>query len=212
MHIGRHEDTVLAYCHQGGGSLRLGGKHVVQPGSMMLVPGWSPHLVRREADNQMSVVSFAESDLPLPLRKAVTSVRLGASPLRSLPEKAWTGDVERVLSCFCAEPDPPPWLHQVLGLVYRHTLQPLSLQQLAEIVAVSPAHLTTLVRRWTGRSLMQWSLQARLEEAALQLSDPVRSVADVAHRSGFSDLSHFRRLFRRRYHLSPQEYRTRECF
>lgn len=212
MNIGRHEQTVLAFCHQGGGRLRLAGEHGLTPGTMMLVPSWSPHLVRRQLDTHVSIVSFNEGDLPVPLRKAVTAVRLGASPVRAIPEKAWTGGVEALLSDFSAEPDPPVWIHDVLGLVFRHSLQPLSLAELAARVAVSPAHLTTLVRRWTGQSLMQWSLQARLQEAALQLTDPANSVADVAQASGFADLSHFRRLFRRRYHQSPQEYRSNECF
>lgn len=183
MQIGRHDYSVLAFHQQG----------------MLLVPGWTPHLSLRHGN--LSYASFQESELPLELRAAVTSVRLGANPWR--PHRG--GSLESLLSQF-AQPqeNPPLWIHKALGLVFEHCREPWSLPQLADSVGVSPAYLTTQVRRWTGRSLGQWSIRARLDYAAMALRQPDSTVARVAEASGFSDLAHFRRLYRRQFQHSPR--------
>lgn len=211
MHIGRHDYTVFAYCHQGRGQFQLDQPYALEPGSLMLMPGWVAHQVRWQPDTQLSYLQCRESELPASLRGALTSVRLGASPMRKVPERAWKGDVEALLPHFLDEKAAAPlWVHQALGLIFEHCQRPWSLTRLADHVGVSAAHLTTQVRLWTGRSLGQWSLRARLDYAGLALADGTRSVAQVAEASGFSDLCHFRRLFRRQFQHSPQEHRTYE--
>lgn len=200
----RHDFSVLAYCHQGSCQVQLGRPLRLEAGSLMLLPGWAPHRV--QPTRHLTYVSCQETDLPVQLRQAVTQVRLGGSPMRT--HSRWTGEVESLLAQFVSQASAPLWVHEAVRLVFQPTPKPWSLTRLAEAVSVSPAHLTTQVRRWTGRSLGQWSLQARLDEAALHLRHSPLSVAQVAERSGFTDLSHFRRLFRRRFQLSPQEYRN----
>lgn len=206
MDLKRHDFSVLAYCHEGDGHIQLGRPYRLEAGSLMLLPGWAPHRVQGIATGQLTYVSCLETELPIKLRQAITEVRLGGSPLR--PGSRWTGDTESLLAQFQSEEAAPLWVQEALRLVFQPCVQPWSLTRLAEQVSVSPAHLTTQVRRWTGQSLGQWSLQARLDEAALQLRHSPQTVAEVAARSGFSDLSHFRRLFRRRFQQTPQEYRN----
>lgn len=207
MQVGRHEYSVLVYCHQGSCGVVASGNHRLEAGSLMLVPGWVAHRVDRHTP--LSCLNCWEAELPLDLRAAITSVRLGASPVRALPERLWNGGLESLLALFLEDRrEAPVWVHEALRLVFEHCSEPWSLPRLAEQVGVSPAHLTTQVRRWTGQSLGQWSLRARLDYAGLALRAGSASVAEVAAASGFTDLCHFRRLFRRQYQLSPQEYRS----
>lgn len=204
MPFGRHEQAVLAFCHEGSGRVHCNGAHALQAGTLMLLPGWAPHRVQRDSSH-VSWLSFREADVPARLQPVLTAVRLGARPVR--PLRRWSNDLEELLSGFDPSPPLPTWTHQALRLVYQHLQQPWSLPQVANYLGLSPPHLTTQLRRHTGRSLMQWSLQARLELAALQLTLPDQRVADAAQAAGFNDLCHFRRCFRRRYRQSPQEYR-----
>ena len=206
MHLRRHDFSVLAYCHEGGCQIQLDRPYRLEAGSLMLLPGWAAHRVQGLPDSHLSYVTCLETELPVQLRQSITAVRLGAQPLR--PDARWTGETESLLTQF-GLPDPAPlWVQEAVRLVFQPQAQPWSLTRLAEEVSVSPAHLTTQVRRWTGQSLGRWSLQARLDEAALQLRQSRQSVALVAEKAGFSDLSHFRRLFRRRFYKTPQEYRN----
>lgn len=205
MNLRRHDFSVLAYCHEGGCQIQLDRSYRLETGSLMLLPGWAPHRVQKMGNSHLTYLSCLETELPVKLRQAITKVRLGASPL--LPNSRWTGESESLLAQFHSEEPAPLWIQEALRLVFQPCVQPWSLTRLAEQVSVSPAHLTTQVRRWTGQSLGQWSLQARLDEAALQLRHSPKTVAEVAEQTGFSDLSHFRRLFRRRFQHTPQEYR-----
>ncbi|MBX3166505.1 MAG: helix-turn-helix domain-containing protein [Candidatus Eremiobacteraeota bacterium] len=205
MDLRRHDFSVLAYCHEGNCQIQLGSTFRLEAGSLMLLPGWAPHRVHGTS-GQLTYLSCQETELPVRLRQAVTQVRLGGSPLRA--RSRWTGETESLLAQFVSQEAAPLWVQEAVRLVFQPNKQPWSLTRLAEEVSVSPAHLTTQVRRWTGQSLGQWSLQARLEEAALQLRHSPQSVAQVAEHSGFADLSHFRRLFRRRFQSTPQEYRN----
>ena len=51
--------------------------------------------------------------------------------------------------------------------------------------------------------------QVRFHEASRLLQDPAMKVADVSHRLGYSDPTHFSRAFRRIAGLNPQVYRRR---
>jgi AraC-like DNA-binding protein len=62
----------------------------------------------------------------------------------------------------------------------------------------------------TGKSFSHHVLERRLENAATLLRDPrwrERRIADVALEAGFTDLSHFSRVFRRRYGATPSDVR-----
>ena len=207
MHLKRHDFSVLAYCHEGACQVQLERPYRLEAGSLMILPGWALHRVQGLSESQCSYLSCQETELPVRLRQAITQVRLGSTPIR--PRTRWGGDSETVLSQFIQEETAPLWVQEAVRLVFQPSTRPWSLPRLAEEVSVSPAHLTTQVRRWTGQSLGQWSLQARLDEAALLLLHSPSSVAQIAEQTGFSDLCHFRRLFRRRFQKSPQEYRNR---
>jgi len=61
-------------------------------------------------------------------------------------------------------------------------------------------------------TVTEWIMESRLTEARRLLSDarrPFRTVADIAHRCGFEDPSHFSRRFRTRFGETPGEVRNR---
>jgi AraC-like DNA-binding protein len=62
----------------------------------------------------------------------------------------------------------------------------------------------------TGRSFTEHLLERRLARATELLRDPQlpeRKIADIAFQVGFTDLSHFNRMFRRKYGMTPTELR-----
>ena len=85
----------------------------------------------------------------------------------------------------------------------------LSATTVARRLAVTPRYVHLLLEE-TGLSFTQHLLEKRLERAAALLRDlrwRQRKIADIALESGFTDLSHFNRSFRRRFGDTPSGFR-----
>jgi AraC family transcriptional activator of pobA len=102
-----------------------------------------------------------------------------------------------------------PLLAEVFTVIDRRLGEPLSLRDVAGELGVTPGHLTTVVRRRTGRTVQEWIIERRMAEARSLLSDTELPVGEIARRVGMSDPGYFSRLFRRTHGTSPREWRGR---
>jgi AraC-like DNA-binding protein len=87
--------------------------------------------------------------------------------------------------------------------------QPHELGQLASRARMTPTSLCRAFKRHTGRTLVEYLHQRRVERAMVLLGQGQHSVAETALASGFQDISHFNRVFRRLSGCSPREWRRR---
>ena len=81
---------------------------------------------------------------------------------------------------------------------------------MAEACGISKRYLQTLLAG-SGTSFVQELNAMRLERASDMLADPRARglpVADVAYRNGFLDPGYFTRLFRKRFGITPSEWRA----
>lgn len=84
----------------------------------------------------------------------------------------------------------------------------LNASGVAVAMGISVRHLTRLFER-SRCSPAEWIWQQRLEAAQQELRAPVRpkgSLGDLAHRWGFSSPSHFSRVFKKHYGMTPSEF------
>jgi AraC family transcriptional regulator, transcriptional activator of pobA len=102
-----------------------------------------------------------------------------------------------------------PLLADVFAVIDRGHGQPLSLRDVAREVGMTPAHLTTVVRRRTGRTVQEWIIERRMAEARTLLAETNLPVGEVARRVGMADPGYFSRLFRRTYGTTPRSWRGR---
>jgi AraC family transcriptional regulator len=84
---------------------------------------------------------------------------------------------------------------------------PLTLEQLAEVVYLSPFHFAHAFKATTGLSPHQFVAQRRIQRATVLLTSRADPVEQVAAAVGFTNVSHFRRLFRRYVGVLPGELR-----
>ncbi len=99
---------------------------------------------------------------------------------------------------------------EALRFIERRCLDPISLQDVADAVHRSPAHVTTLVRRATGRPVQAWIIAGRLAEATRRLRHTDEIVDVIAERVGYADATHFIRLFRREHGVTPAAWRAKQ--
>jgi AraC-like DNA-binding protein len=87
---------------------------------------------------------------------------------------------------------------------YRHAL---SLSDVAAELGLSPGHLTTMVRRKTGRTVQQWITERRLADARKLLVETDLTVTAIGETVGYNDPSYFVRSFKRAHGLTPLDWR-----
>lgn len=102
----------------------------------------------------------------------------------------------------------PSVVAEALRFIERRCLEPLSLSDVARAVNRSPSYVTTLLKRSTGKSVGEWVIAGRLSEACNRLLHGDELVAVVAERVGYADVTHFIRLFRRVYGVTPAAWRN----
>lgn len=84
--------------------------------------------------------------------------------------------------------------------------QPPSLSDLAKLGGLSETKMKDLFRQVFGDSIYNYYQTARMEEAAYLLRHKNYSVSETGYQLGFSNLSHFTRLFERHHQQKPKKY------
>jgi AraC-like DNA-binding protein/ligand-binding sensor protein len=97
-------------------------------------------------------------------------------------------------------------VEQAIGYMRDRLDQPLSLTEVASAVAVSPRHFARLFKQATGQTPVEFLIDLRLERAKELLKVPDNRVTDVCNEVGYSSLSYFVRLFKRRFGVTPGKY------
>ena len=97
-------------------------------------------------------------------------------------------------------------LRQVRAYIDDHIGQHISLDELACQAGVSRFHFARQFRLSTGESPMQYLRRVRIERSKSILQTRDATIAEVAARLGFSDQSHFTRIFGRLVGVSPGSF------
>ncbi|MET7401073.1 helix-turn-helix domain-containing protein [Dactylosporangium sp. NPDC005572] len=102
---------------------------------------------------------------------------------------------------------------EVRLLEYLHTHlgdHGLTAARIAAAHHISVRHLYAVLSR-AGVSLGDWLRTHRLEACRRELAQPrarTRTIASVAHQWGFADATHFSRVFRQTYGMTPRDWRA----
>ena len=104
------------------------------------------------------------------------------------------------------EPEP---VRRAKAYIHDHLAEPMSLEEVAGAVSVSPFHFCKLFKRATGLTFTEFVNHARVEKAKRLLLRPDTRITEVAYDVGFQSLSHFNRSFRKIADESPSEFRNR---
>jgi AraC family transcriptional regulator len=99
-------------------------------------------------------------------------------------------------------------LRRVLDYIGDNLAEDVSLGQLAAVVDMSPHYFAELFKKSTGQTPHQYILLRRIERAKNKIADANGSIIEVGIEVGFSNPSHFSRVFRKLVGTSPSEFRA----
>jgi AraC family transcriptional regulator len=100
-----------------------------------------------------------------------------------------------------------PWINKVLAFVHANYRDPVPLAKIAQAAGVHPVHLVRSFRRVQGHTLGEYVRRLRIEEACRKLVMTDLKITEVGLECGFSDHSHFARVFGRHVGTSPSRFR-----
>ena len=96
---------------------------------------------------------------------------------------------------------------QVQEYMVAHLSEPMTIAQLAARFHISPTALKDCFRQLYGRPLHQYLLECRIQKAAELLREGRLPVTEVAAAVGYTSASQFGVAFKRRFHLTPSQFR-----
>ena len=87
----------------------------------------------------------------------------------------------------------------------------LGIASLAAGAGMSEVYFRTVFRSQYGASPMQHLMALRIGHSVELMRDPLLSLSECAERSGFSSLTYFCRIFKRKMGISPAKYRKEQA-
>ncbi|UQZ84856.1 HTH-type transcriptional activator Btr [Paenibacillus konkukensis] len=222
----------------GSGQVDVGGKlHTVNPGQgMFLLPnerhGYAPvrqpwtvkwvtfngaHMAELLASMHLdasTVLYVTHPDATLNKINTIVSLLQSADPLRGAECSAIGYQLLLDLFLYAsrsevrtkkqhAEQLAPAFLY-----IEEHYHEPISLQQLAERLRVTPQHTCLLFQQALGLRPIAYLTRYRLRKAKeLLLQRPELGVREVAGRVGYEDSSYFIKLFKQQEGVTPNHFR-----
>ena len=98
---------------------------------------------------------------------------------------------------------------KVKEYILTHINDNLRLEQLSDLVGMTPTAFSRYFKLHTGKNLSEYIVDIRLGHAARRLVDTTDSVSEICWDCGFNTLSNFNRLFRKRKGCNPTEFREK---
>ena len=97
-------------------------------------------------------------------------------------------------------------IYKVKEQILEHLETPPIINELAANANMSPTKLKRLFKQIFGNSIFSYYQDFRMKEAARLLKSEKLSVSDTGYRLGFTNLSHFSRVFHERIGMKPKQF------
>lgn len=107
-----------------------------------------------------------------------------------------------------SEKQQPVWLLRVVEKLNGEFTENLTTEELALEAKVHPVHLAAVFRQFYQETMGEYVQKLRIAHASRLLLDKNLSLTEIAYSTGFSDQSHFNRIFKRYVGVTPGAFRN----
>ncbi len=90
-----------------------------------------------------------------------------------------------------------------------HMSEPIVIDEIAGLVAISPRHFKRRFREAVGESPLKYLQKIRIETAKEKLATTLDNFNEITWQVGYEDSNSFRKLFKKHTSLSPSDYRMK---
>jgi AraC-like DNA-binding protein len=96
---------------------------------------------------------------------------------------------------------------QIVDYIHTHYFENITLEFLSKEFYVSPYYLCREFKRCTNRTIIQYVNITRIMNAQAKIMETNKSITEIANETGFSNITHFNRIFKSNTGITPSEYR-----
>ena len=83
----------------------------------------------------------------------------------------------------------------------------MSLEMTAKQIGLTPVYFSNLFKKETGETFGEYLTRQRMEEAIRLLDQTEEKICAIAEKTGYMDAGYFSHVFKKKYGLSPIQYR-----
>lgn len=98
-------------------------------------------------------------------------------------------------------------INRVFAFIVENFRNEISLKDVADVANMSTHAFCKYFKKITRKTLVETIVNYRIDYAVKLLLNTSRPIGDVGLESGFGDMSHFYKVFKSRYGISPLKYR-----
>ena len=98
-------------------------------------------------------------------------------------------------------------INAILKWIDEHYKSTFTISFMASALHFSPNYLSKLFKEQIGKTIIEYTNEKRLEEARMLLQRRTHSVEEICREAGFKYPSYFIQIFKKRYGLTPHQYR-----
>jgi AraC-like DNA-binding protein len=98
-------------------------------------------------------------------------------------------------------------LEKVFAYMQSHYTQDIPLSIVAELAGMTEVSFSRFVKKRTNKTFIEILNEIRLGHTSRMLIETTHTIAEIAYKNGFNNLSYFNRVFRTKHGKTPKEFR-----
>ena len=152
-------------------------------------------------------LNISVDDLNIPERMNETAT----TPTLDQVEFIINSTLEQIMDRVAAKHSSNPVSLRVMKLIKENVASPdLSISLLSDRLFLSPAHLCTVFKQETGKTISHAITEYRMEEARRLLLSSNMNNCELASRVGYQDSKYFSKVFERYYGMKPRKLKAQQ--
>lgn len=100
-------------------------------------------------------------------------------------------------------------IEDAMRYIQKNYKNSIGLNEISDVLGISPGYFSSLFRKETGKTYVEYLNEIRLKEAARELLGGDDKLAVIAENTGFNNVEYFCRMFKKYTGLSPAKWREK---